>query len=319
MVALLDDVDGRRASVRYRIGERDGRPLYSDAVGDVALDGSMITIDTRRGPVRIARAAVVAVRAVPPAVPRRASWAVVARLEELCADAWPAVTDDRLGAWRMRAAGGYTGRANSALALGDPGMPTAAALDTVRVFAARHAVQPRVTVPVGSPWDTAVTGAGWVLDVDHPAGAEAAVLVADLAGLAAPIAASITLPERPEPDWWALGLRGAEPSAVQRHVLDPPLRTAFALARDPAGTAVGQVRATIVDDHLHLSWLEVVPTARRTGLATALIAAAATWARGHGATYGVLQVARHNTGARALYADTGWREHHGYRYLVPPP
>lgn len=317
----LDDLVGRRASIRHRIGERDGRPLYSDAVGEVSLDGRFVTIATRRGPVRVERTAVVAMRAVPPAPPRRASWAAVAHLETLCADAWPTPVDERMGAWRMRAAGGYTARANAVLALGDPGVPLPAALDAVRAFCTAHAIPPRLTVPVGSPWDTAVSRAGWVLDVRHEAGPEAAVLVAGLADLDGPDGPwAITFPERPEPDWWALGLPGGAPSAVQRHVLDPggSPRTAFVLARDPSGAAVGQVRATLVEDHLHLSWLEVLPAARRTGLATALVAAAARWGRGHGARFGVLQVASQNTAARAFYVRTGWTEHHRYRYLVPP-
>ncbi|MHA6780432.1 GNAT family N-acetyltransferase [Pseudonocardia saturnea] len=317
---LLDSLAGRRVSLRHRVGERDGRPLFSDAVGELALGTDDVTVDTRRGPVRVARAAVVAVRAVPPAVPRRASWAVVARLEELCADAWPAPADERLGAWRLRAAGGWTARANGALALGDPGMPVPAALDAVRAFAAEHSVPPRVTVPTGSPWDTGVTGAGWVLDVEHAAGPESAVLVAELAGIAAGDGPwTITTPDRPDADWWALGLHGGPPTPVQRHVLDPgDGSTAFVLARDAAGTAVGQVRATVAQDHLHLSWLEVVPAARRRGLGRALVAAAAGWGRARGTRFGVLQVALHNTGARALYASTGWTEHHRYRYLVPP-
>lgn len=316
-----DGLLGRRVSLRHRIGERDGRPLYSDAVGELDADGDDVTVATRRGPVRVARAAVVAVRAVPPAPPRRASWAAVTRLEMLCADAWPAQADERLGAWRMRAAGGYTARANGTLAVGDPGVPTAAALDAVRAFSAAHAVPPRVTVPTGSPWDTAVSREGWVLDVGHEAGAEVAVLVCGLAGLhRAGGPWTITTPERPDPQWWALGLHGGAPSAAQRHVLDPGgvPRTAFVLARDPEGTAVGQLRATVVEDHLHLSWLEVVPATRRRGLATALTAAAAAWGREHGARFGVLQVALHNGTARALYAATGWTEHHRYRYLVPP-
>ncbi|MBW0136455.1 GNAT family N-acetyltransferase [Pseudonocardia abyssalis] len=241
-------------------------------------------------------------------------------LEELCADAWPAPADERLGAWRLRAAGGYTGRANAALALGDPGMPVPEALDAVRAFAAAHGIPPRVTVPTGSPWDTAVSGAGWVLDTGHAAGAEVAVLVTGLAGVTADGGPwTITTPDRPDPDWWAMGLHGGTPTPVQRHVLDPADgSTAFVLARDPAGAAVGQVRATVAQDHLHLSWLEVVPAARRRGLGAALMAAAAGWARARGTRFGVLQVALHNTGARALYEGTGWTEHHRYRYLVPP-
>ena len=120
------------------------------------MDGGEFVVHTRRGPVRVARADVVAVRAIPPPVPRRPSWAAVARLENLCADAWPARVDRPLGAWRLRAAGGFTGRANAALAVGDPGIPVPAALEAVRAFADEHGVPPRVHVPVGSPWDRAV-------------------------------------------------------------------------------------------------------------------------------------------------------------------
>jgi N-acetylglutamate synthase len=317
----LRTLAGRRAAVRFRVGERDGRPLHTDAVGVVELDGADVVVTTRRGPVRRPLADVVAARAVPPPVPRRAAWGAVARLEELCADAWPALVDERLGAWRLRAADGYTGRANAALAVGDPGVPVDAALRAVRAFAARHGVPPRVAVPIGSPWDHAVAREGWRLDAGHAAGAEVAVLVARLPALARDRSWDVELPERPHPDWWALGLRGGTPSPAQRHVLDPggDPRTAFGLVRDAGGAAIGQVRATVVEDHLHLSWLEVVPAARRRGLGTALVAAAAGWGRGHGARYGVLQVALHNSGARALYAATGWTEHHRYRYLVPPP
>lgn len=312
------DLLGRRVSLRHRIGERDGRPLHSDAVGEVRSDGDALVVDTRRGPVRVDRTAVVAVRAVPPAPPRRASLTAIARLEGLCADAWPARVDEPLGAWRLRAAGGFTARANSALAIGDPGTPTP--LDAVRAFAARHAVRPRVQVPVGSPWDRAVEAQGWVLDVGHEAGAEVAVMVAELAALPAPLRGLVELRGRPDEQWWGLAV-GPAPSAAQRDVIDPgrQQQTAFALVRGPDGVAVGVERAALVEDHVHLSLLEVRPGARRRGLATALIGATAGWGRGLGARWAVLQVALPNTGARAFYAGVGFVEHHRYRYLVPPP
>ena len=117
----LDDLVGRRVTVRHRL--RSG--LLTDAVGELSVDDGEFAVQTRRGPVRVSRADVVAVRAIPPPVPRRPSWAAVARLENVCADAWPARVDRPLGAWRLRAAGGFTGRANAALAVGDPGDPGA--------------------------------------------------------------------------------------------------------------------------------------------------------------------------------------------------
>ncbi|MGZ8750753.1 MAG: GNAT family N-acetyltransferase [Pseudonocardia sp.] len=343
----LDDLVGRRVTVRHRL--RSG--LLTDAVGDLSVDGGEFAVQTRRGPVRVSRADVVAVRAIPPPVPRRPSWAAVARLENVCADAWPARVDRPLGAWRLRAAGGFTGRANAALAVGDPEIPVPAALEAARAFAAEYGVPPRVHVPMGSPWDRAVAAAGWVLDARHEAGAEVAVLVADVERLAAtgsrsgaPFAADgdrrsvdgrgqpgrsrrpdddhggepVVVTERPDDPWWALAL-GREPTPDERWVLDPPpgpargLRTAFGLI-----PGAGVIRAAVVGDHLHLSRLAVVPTARRAGAGTALTAAAAAWGREHGSRWAVLQVALQNTAARALYDALGATEHHRYRYLVPP-
>ena len=183
---------GRRVVVRHRVGDKQ-----TDAVGELSVDGADLVVQTRRGPVRVARSAVTAVRAIPPAPARRASLTAIARLEELCADAWPAFVDERLGAWRLRAAGGYTARANSALAIGDPGLPTAAALAAVRTFAERHDITPRVQAPVGSPWDKAVAAQGWVLDVGHAAGSVVSVQVADLGKLAVGPAADGTAASAP--------------------------------------------------------------------------------------------------------------------------
>ncbi|WP_250548446.1 GNAT family N-acetyltransferase [Pseudonocardia sp. H11422] len=325
-VERLNALLGSRVALRHRIGERDGRPLFTDAVGELTDGGerdgvATVVVATRRGPVHVDREAVVAVRAVPPAPPRRPSWSVVGRLESLCADAWPAQVDRPLGAWRLRAAGEGTGRANAALAAGDPGMPIPAALDAVRAFAAEHGIPPRVQAPTGSPWSTAVAGQGWVLDAGHDAGAEVAVLVADLDRWAVADPAGVELEGHASDDWWEAAL-GGPPAPVQRQVLEPGPdgpTTAFGLVRAPGpGEPVGAIRAAVVADHLHLACLAVVPAARRAGAATALTAAAARWGRGHGARWAVLQVALPNPDALAFYDALGATEHHRYHYLVPP-
>jgi ribosomal protein S18 acetylase RimI-like enzyme len=333
--ANVTDLIGRRVVVRHRVGDKQ-----TDAVGELSADGADLVVQTRRGPVRVARSAVTAVRAIPPAPARRASLTAIARLEELCADAWPAFVDERLGAWRLRATGGFTARANSALAIGDPGLPTAAALAAVRTFADRHGITPRVQAPVGSPWDKAVAAQGWVLDVGHAAGSVVSVQVADLGkpavgpaadGTAASGAAGSPVADgtavevgehtgeaataevgAPTDAWWRLVL-GGPPTPAQRHVLGG----AGALTLTDAQGVVGAGRVVVVADHLHVSVLTVDPALRRRGHGTGLLAAAARWGRGHGARWGVLQVAVHNTAALALYARAGWTEHHRYRYLVP--
>jgi ribosomal protein S18 acetylase RimI-like enzyme len=310
--ARIEAALGERVALRYRIGERAGRPLFTDAVGGLSEGPpGEIVVDTRRGPVRVPLDTVVALRVVPPAPPRRASWSAVTRLENLCADAWPAPVDEPLGAWRQRAADGFTARANSTLAVGDPGVPVGVALDHVRTFAARHGLAPRVQTPVGSPWSTAVEREGWVRDVGHEAGAEVAVLVTDLT----PGPAEIALRPEPEADWWALD--GGSPDGAEGYVLTGAGTVGFGVARSTAGEPVGVVRAAVVEDHLHLSRLWTAPAARRTGVATALTAAAAAWGHARGARWGVLQVALRNGPALALHRGRGWREHHRYHYLVP--
>ena len=44
-------------------------------------------------------------------------------LERVAAAHWRGTEEEWLGEWLLRAADGFTGRANSALPLGDPGRP----------------------------------------------------------------------------------------------------------------------------------------------------------------------------------------------------
>lgn len=303
----LSSLIGRRVALRFVAGERDGRPLLTDAVGDLSADGDTLVVVTRGGPVRVARDAVTAVRAVPPPVPRRAPLAAVARLETLCADAWPALVDERLGAWRLRAAGGYTGRANSTLVLGNADRPVPAALAQVQRFAAHHGIVPRASVAAGTPWDRAVTAAGWALDAGYARGPVVSVQVAALPP-AGPPAGEVA--PAPGPAWWRITGQPDTPAA--RHVLTAAPDTAFLTLDDRAA-----VRVAVVEDHAHLSVLAVEPAARRRGLASAVTAAACGWAAEHGARFAVLQVSVANAAAITLYRRLGFTEHHRYRYLVP--
>jgi len=71
----------------------------------------------------------------------------ITELEHVAARHWRGTEEDRLGGWLLRAADGFTGRANSALPLGDPGMPFDAALSTVtRLYRAR-ALPPMIVIP----------------------------------------------------------------------------------------------------------------------------------------------------------------------------
>ncbi len=337
-MAALPGLLGRRVALRYR---SRGQTL-TDAVGELAAAGpEVVVVDARGGPVRIDTDTVVAVREVPPARPKRPSWATVARLEGICADGWPALVDRPLGQWRLRAAGGFTRRANACLAIGDPGVPVPDALAEVRSFAAQHDVRPLAQVPEGSPWHADVARQGWVPDERHRAGWRVDVLVGELSGLAAAASGS-------PPDMTKVSIEGRERwrvaavepatgpvdtvvntearfnteerfNTAQEHVLTAPAlpHLAFAVARRGA-ELIGAARLAVLDEHLYLTRLSVAEEHRRQGLATALMTAAARWAGARGARWCVLQVASHNTAALALYRRLGCTAHHRYLHLRPP-
>jgi ribosomal protein S18 acetylase RimI-like enzyme len=234
-------------------------------------------------------------------------------LEHRCADAWPALADERLGEWRMRASGGFTGRANSTLTTGDPGVPIPEALRHTQEFAARHGIGPTAHVVVGSAAEPAVAAAGWRVNLDHPGGAESAVLVGSPAGFADSVSRRVIVDSVPPPGWWELAV-GGEPTQAQRHVLGTA-GTFGSVVLD--GHVVAVVRGALVGDLLHIARLSVRPSHRRKGLARELLAGLAAWGAQRGATRCALQVAVHNTPAMHLYAALGCTEHHRYRYWVP--
>src|SRR5579859_3485456 len=88
-------------------------------------------------------------------------------LEAAAAQGWRATEEAPLGEWRLRAAGGFTGRANSALAVGDPGLPLAEATSRVRRWYAARDLPPMIAIPYplgrpgDSPTDRFLAERGW--------------------------------------------------------------------------------------------------------------------------------------------------------------
>ena len=118
---------GHRIVVRRLAGSRDGRPVYSDALGELTeLTDTHLTVNTASGPVRVPLGEVHRAKLVP--APRRAAARQITALELAADEAWPAPVRERLGDWWLRAADGWTGRANSLLPAGSPGMPVAEAV-----------------------------------------------------------------------------------------------------------------------------------------------------------------------------------------------
>ncbi|RJQ79624.1 GNAT family N-acetyltransferase [Amycolatopsis panacis] len=236
------------------------------------------------------------------------------KLEIVCSRAWPPLAEEPLGQWRLRWADGFTGRANSALAVGDPGMPVPEALGAVCEFAHARSIRPAVQVVEDSALERAVAAQGWVEQVGHAAGHRVTVQTGPLPSGPAPAAEVL---DEPTPQWWELTAGSRYPSAAERHVLTTG-KVGYGVVTS-GGVTAGAVRGAVVDGWLHVARLAVRPDFRRRGLAATVLHALAAWGRAQGATQWVLQVALGNAGALALYSALGCSEHHRYRYWVPGP
>ncbi|MDX5460804.1 GNAT family N-acetyltransferase [Micromonospora tulbaghiae] len=314
---------GHRIVVRRIVGIREGRTLFSDALGElVELSETHITLSTDAGPLRVPVAEVHRAKRVPPA--RRPTAAAVVALELAADEAWPAPVRGRLGDWRLRWADGWTGRANSALPVGDPDRPLPAALDAVQRWYAERGGPALVNtpLPLAAPVGAELDARGWT---SRP---PVLVQTVPLRTLTAPPATAapatdvppVTLADAPADDWLAIaaGRKGGLPDAA-RQVLTGTPRVRFAeLREDGRLLAVGRGTVTGEGRWLGVSLLETVPQARRRGLAVAVVRALAGWGAGEGATHAFLQVEQSNTGAVALYRGLGFTTHHTYLTRVAP-
>ncbi len=220
-----------------------------------------------------------------------------------------------LGEWVLRAGGGFTGRANSCLAVGDPGRPITQAAAAIREWSAAHGIEPRAQVIVGSDPDRELMSLGW--SETYVATDVMVTRLADFLG-SEPPAAEVRVTEEFEPAWLAAYHRSrpndADPDVLRAILAGNPPR-AFASAGEPELTAIA--RGHVSGAWLGLASIWTAPEHRRRGLATAMMRSLGHWAARRGARYAYLQVAAANSGAIQAYERLGFRRHHSYRYLTP--
>ena len=245
----------------------------------------------------------------------------VEELEAVAALGWRAPEEARLGGWLLRAAAGFTGRANSALAAGDPGLPLAGAVSAVGQWYQARGLPAMIAVPypAGDPDRSAVdrflAGQGW--RVRSGAAVMMTGRTADVASrTAAPAGVRVEVDPEPGEHWLAgYHYQGQDlPPAARQLLMSAPWQ-AFASVRE-AGRAIAIGRVAAADGWAGLTAIEVDPGHRRRGLATAVTAALAAAAAEHGAGGLYLQVETENAAARALYARAGFTDHHAYHYRI---
>ncbi|MFF0469913.1 GNAT family N-acetyltransferase [Micromonospora zamorensis] len=333
---------GHRIVVRRIVGIREGRPLFSDALGElVELSETHLTLATAHGPLRVPVTQVHRAKRVPPT--RRPTAAAVVALERAADEAWPAPTRGRIGDWLLRSADGWTGRANSALPIGDPDRPLAAAVDEVERWYAEQGQPAMINtpLPLAAPVGTELDARGWTArpptlvqtaplplpappSVDTPPAAGRVDLADGQASAGGQAgrweSVVVELATAPSEGWLAVaaGRKGGLPDAA-RHVLTAVDQVRFAHGYvDGMLVAVGRATVTGQGRWLGLSLIEVSPEARRQGLARQVIDELAAWGVSAGATRVFLQVEQHNTAAVALYQRLGFVTHHTYLTRVAP-
>ncbi|MEU6182690.1 GNAT family N-acetyltransferase [Streptomyces coeruleorubidus] len=312
---------GKRVSVRSMIEHAPPGEKFTDTVGVLTSWDKGVLLITRKGgeSVRIAESTLVAGKVVPAAPARRrgpaASYEELARV---AARAWQPVESERLGDWELRAASGFTRRANSVLPLGDPGVSLDEALDTARRWYAERGLPAYVQTATGAEGAQELLCAelearGWVREVT------AELWVGPLAPLADLAEPSGVVLSREADEAWLARYQRKGVSEVALRVLGGGPSVWFATVPGSEGAAPAAIGRCVVDGRwAGFAAVEVDPDLRRRGLGTAVMAALARRALDEGASAAWLQVEAENEGARAVYAGMGFAAHHAYHHYREP-
>lgn len=309
---------GKRVSVRRLSGAGEGAARFTDTVGVLtSWDGGVLSITRRNGEtVRIPEATLVAGKTVPAAPARRRSPATsTPELDRVAARGWPPVESEWLGEWQLRASGGFTRRANSVAASGDPGLPLDTALDRVRAWYAERSLPAYIQVSTGAEGAgedlaAALDRRGWTREVTAETRTAALAPVGDLDA----DVSRVVLVREAGPDWLRRYRRSGEPGPEVLKVLHGGPSVWFAGVPDGAGGLAAIGRCVVDGRWAGFAAVEVGPEHRRRGLASAVMAALARKALDEGASAAYLQVETDNDPARALYDGLGFVTHHHYHH-----
>ena len=243
-------------------------------------------------------------------------------LERVAAAHWRGTEEEWLGDWLLRAAGGFTGRANSALPLGDPGLPLDDALAVVTRWYRDRGLPPMIAVPTPieaklratSSMSTWRAGCG-----DRRALPSSWSPACPSASRRTCLPAAVRSGSAPSPTTHGpLGTTTGARTTCRLCPAGAHLRReqSFVSIRD-GGHVLAIARLSIAGGWAGLTAVEVHPGHRREGLGAAITAAACLWRSGAGSRV-FLQVEEGNAPAQALYERLGFRYAHRYHYRVAP-
>lgn len=240
----------------------------------------------------------------------------IAAFERMSAQHWQGTESRMLGDWLLRAAAGFTRRANSALALGSPATPLPQAVADVEAWYRDRGLPPMIELatplhadPDGGELGRLLTEFGW-LSTDRMV-----VMTADAQDVARyQRDEQLRLADEPDEPWLDLyNVDGRALPPVARQVLTSAPTQQFASVLR-AGKAIAIGRLSLAGGWAGLTAIEVAEDCRRQGLGTAVTAGLAAAAIRRGTTRIFLQVRERNSGARAMYAKCGFTDRHRYHF-----
>jgi len=296
-------VVGERVVVRRLLpGETGptGGPAFTDVLGVCVswADGTAVILREDGTRVSIATSDIVSGKPVPPRPPVRQRVST-REAESHAAPLWPRVERGRLGEWELRFDPAPVGRprkrANSCLAIGDPGMPIDEAASIVTAHYTERDRPVLAQVEADSDVDRALSGLGWT-----PVSGDAALLLGSLARARRGLD---KLHQRETADH-EVTLVDDDPRAQSRYLIGESL--------------VGSAEAAYDGDWLGVHSLEVDEAHRRRGIGSALLAELLDFGAEKGCLTLWLHVELDNTAAIRMYEQLGLGVHHTCRYLTAP-
>lgn len=268
-------------------------PPFTDTVGELVAVAPTVQVLHKSGAVvDISADDIVSVRELPPVPVLNRD---IRSMQRAAAFAWPGLEHQWLDGWFVRAADGYTRRANSAVPLEHSASPRS--LGEMDAWYSGRGLPTLLCLPdrlVHPPEDLVTSD-------------ETVVMVRDVHRPDAH-----TLPAAPSADW--LALHGDD------HPLVTPVLTAVVdgmlgfASISVAGDTAAIARGAVTEGWLGISAVRVAEAHRRRGLARQVCEILLGWGAAHGARRAYVQVRAENDAALALYPTVGFIEQHRYRY-----
>ena len=244
---------------------------------------------------------------------------IVQTIEELSANAWPALQILTYDGWVLRLAGGYTRRSNSVLPLYPAQQDPCRKLAFVeQVYNARQL--PAIFKLAGCPSNQALDD---YLDTQgYRSEAYTSVQLLDLKGAAGGLTPDVLLSAESGATWQAAYARisglDAERQARHKQLLDAILLDKCFAWVTLEGRVVGCGLAVAQSGYVGLFDILVAPAYRRRGLGDQIVRALLGWGQQQRAHTAYLQVMCNNLPALRLYQRLGFQQVYCYWYRIQP-